>query len=172
MPQRSTHPPRGIRAGVVALALLPAFGVLVATQDALAAAVALALGPLAAGGAWAMAHRTILARTEQLAATADRIAAGDLAARVGLRRAGLGRLGRAVDSLAQSAEALGRRSRLMEAAPAAILALDLEGRVTHANAAALAVLRVPAGALHGRLLHDVLHGHSCEHAADACPLVA
>jgi PAS domain-containing protein len=172
MPQLSSRPPGALRFAVIALALLPALGVLVATRDAFAAAVALALGPVTAGGAWAMAHRTILARAERLAAAADRLAAGDLAARRGLRRAGLGRLGRAVDALADSAEALARRAHLLEAAPAAIVALDLDGRVTHANAAALALLDVAAGAVHGRPLHELLHGAAPDHDAGACPLLA
>jgi len=171
MPHLSTHPPAALRTAVIALALLPALGVLAATRDAFAAAVALALGPVTAGGAWAMAHRTLLARAERLSAAADRLAAGDLAARPGLRTAGLGRLGRAVGALADSAEALGRRSRLFEAAPSAIVALDLDGRVTHANAAALALLDVAAGALHGRALHDLLHGPAPDHARGDCPIL-
>src|SRR5689334_20389844 len=106
MPSSSTRPPRALRAATIALALLPAAGVLVATGDALASAIALALGPLAAGGAWALAHRTIGGRLERLADAADAIASGDLHGRAGLRREGLGRVGRALDAVATAHEEL------------------------------------------------------------------
>ena len=105
-----------IRLPVVAAALLPAAGALAVTGDPLAVAVALALGPIAAGVSWAVAHRTIAARDERLAAAADRLAAGDLAARAELRRGGAGRIGRALDAVAARLVELERQARPREAA--------------------------------------------------------
>jgi PAS domain S-box-containing protein len=159
------------RVALVALALLPAAGVLLVTGDLVAASVALALGPVAAGGAWAAAHRTVAARDERLAHAADRIAAGDPGAREGLRRGGLGRVGRALDALGERVEELSRRGQLLEAAAEGTVALDHEGRVVFANPAAAALLGAIRADLYGELLHDVVHRGGAGHAAAVCPLL-
>jgi PAS domain S-box-containing protein len=155
---------------VVALALLPAAGVLLAGGGPVAVALALALGPIAAGGGWALAHRTIASRLEQLAEAADALAAGDLSVRERLRRGGLGRAGRGLETLAVRVEELSRREALLEGSGQAIVGVDAAGRVTFANAAAGALLGDDPLALQGRSVHDVVHRDGT-HAAAACPLL-
>ncbi|MET0400955.1 MAG: PAS domain S-box protein, partial [Cystobacter sp.] len=122
-------------------------------------------------------HLVLGRRMQRLAATAHRLAQGELHARAILRGVDeVGLLGRAFDDMAEQIDRSNRQLQesqeriraLLDSTAEAIFGLDLEGRCTFCNRAALRLSgHEHADALLGRSLHSIIHSR-CGQDAGGC----
>jgi PAS domain S-box-containing protein len=116
--------------------------------------------------AWLSGRFFFLRPLDALTRTAQRLRAGDLSARTGLRRQGgeLGELGRTVDEMAESLELRERELResesfkgsILEAALDCVVAMDADGRIIEFNPAAEKTFGHTREEVLGRKLVDVI----------------